>query len=154
MSRLLAEGKRVPVFSLKSADGRADVRLESFLRKKRIVLLLLSDAPGAEGDNGRAWLKAAREACGEFAERDMAVLVVARDPDAIPEAGRLSEPFVVLRDARGEVAGAFGAAPAFYLVGKDTGIKRSSRTCPSLKDLFGLIDGMPMRRQEMRERGG
>ena len=35
------------------------------------------------------------------------------------------------------------------LIGKDGGVKLRSREPVSMKDLFGLIDSMPMRRQEM-----
>ncbi|MEM9104813.1 MAG: DUF4174 domain-containing protein [Pseudomonadota bacterium] len=37
------------------------------------------------------------------------------------------------------------------LVGKDTGIKLRSSEPVIATDLFGLIDGMPMRRREMRQ---
>ncbi|MEM1046756.1 MAG: DUF4174 domain-containing protein [Pseudomonadota bacterium] len=38
------------------------------------------------------------------------------------------------------------------LVGKDTGVKLRSDEPVSASDLFSLIDAMPMRRQEMRQR--
>lgn len=40
----------------------------------------------------------------------------------------------------------------FILVGKDGGEKLRSISFVPLKDLFALIDGMPMRRAEMRKR--
>ncbi|OGX91137.1 hypothetical protein BEN49_20965 [Hymenobacter coccineus] len=45
--------------------------------------------------------------------------------------------------------------PAFgvVLVGKDGGTKRTSATPLAPDDLFGTVDKMPMRRQEMRRRG-
>jgi hypothetical protein len=39
------------------------------------------------------------------------------------------------------------------LVGKDGGVKARYAKAPDLHDVFSLIDGMPMRRSEMRERG-
>ena len=42
---------------------------------------------------------------------------------------------------------------AVILVGKDGGVKLRSAEPVSAESVFGLIDGMPMRRQEMRERG-
>jgi peroxiredoxin len=152
MSRLIAEGKRVPVFTLRDASSNADVRLEAFLRKRRVVLLFLSGRE--EGDCCRAWLKTARAAAAQIAERDLTVLVMASEPESVAEAQKLPEPFVVLRDPRGQVAAAYGGSPSFYLVGKDGTIKRSSHTCVPLPDLFGLIDAMPMRRQEVREKAG
>lgn len=38
----------------------------------------------------------------------------------------------------------------FILIGKDGGVKLRSDEFVSVHDLFGLIDSMPMRRQEMR----
>ncbi len=38
---------------------------------------------------------------------------------------------------------------AVLLIGKDTGVKRRSEIPLSSQDLFGQIDGMPMRRREM-----
>lgn len=38
----------------------------------------------------------------------------------------------------------------FVLVGKDGGVKLTSRSLVSRKRLFGIIDAMPMRRDEMR----
>lgn len=38
------------------------------------------------------------------------------------------------------------------LVGKDGGVKARYAKAPDLQDVFSLIDGMPMRRSEMRQR--
>lgn len=40
----------------------------------------------------------------------------------------------------------------FILIGKDGGEKWRKRESIKLKDLFGLIDGMPMRRAEMKQK--
>ena len=42
---------------------------------------------------------------------------------------------------------------AAVLVGKDGGVKARYAEAPDLTEVFSLIDGMPMRRSEMRERG-
>ncbi|MEL7303636.1 MAG: DUF4174 domain-containing protein [Pseudomonadota bacterium] len=50
----------------------------------------------------------------------------------------------------------YGVAPGGFrviLVGKDGGAKLSSGAPVSMGRVFRLIDGMPMRRQEMRRRG-
>ena len=39
----------------------------------------------------------------------------------------------------------------FYLRGKDGGIKYVSEQAVSLKDLYSIIDAMPMRRREMKK---
>ncbi len=41
---------------------------------------------------------------------------------------------------------------AVILVGKDGGVKARYADVPSLEEIFVLIDGMPMRRSEMRSR--
>jgi len=154
--KLLREEARLPRFTLPRWDDGKPVALASYLRRRRIILLLLTDKPGA-GDNGRAWLHAARKDAKGFTLRDLVVFVVVPHESDLPaEARDLPAPFIALRDGEGErsVAAQGGGAPAFYLVGKDTGIKRASRACPKVTDLFDLIDAMPMRRDEMRERGG
>ena len=47
------------------------------------------------------------------------------------------------------------SAPAGFgvmLIGKDGGVKARYADVPSLEEIFALIDGMPMRRSEMRSR--
>jgi len=148
MARLIAEGKRVPVFTLRDGAGN-DIRLESFLKRRRVLLVFLSARE--EGDCCRAWLKEARGRARDLAERDMTVLVVAPEPATVAEAQNLPEPFVVLSDSRGEVVSAFGGVPAFYLVGKDGTVKRSARECLPLAEIFRQIDTLPLRRQEMQQ---
>lgn len=149
MPDLLREGERPPRFALQSVAKRT-IALDAFLSKRRIVLLFLAPGPPA-GDNGRAWLETASKAGEALAERDVIVLVIAA-PGEARGATKLPAPFVVLRDEKGEVAQRFGNAPAFYLIGKDGGIKRASRTCPPLSVLLGQIDAMPMRQEEMRRK--
>ncbi|MEO0341702.1 MAG: DUF4174 domain-containing protein, partial [Bacteroidota bacterium] len=42
----------------------------------------------------------------------------------------------------------------FILIGKDGGVKLRSTSVVPLDDLFALIDGMPMRRAEIRRKKG
>ncbi len=48
-----------------------------------------------------------------------------------------------------ESLGVGGGAFALRLVGKDGGIKLSRDTVVSMEEIYGLIDTMPMRRNEM-----
>lgn len=93
----------------------------------------------------RAMLQQAR---GGLAERDVVVITVAgarigsdlgRGPGVSADA---------LRRRFGVPADAFRA----LLVGKDGGVKLSSREPISARTLFGTIDAMPMRADEMRRR--
>lgn len=151
MPDLVQEG-RLPSFTLPPAVGGPPLRYASLLRRRRIVVLILSDKPGA-GDKGRAWLARARQSAGEFTERDMTVLIIAQNPTEIKEAEKLPAPFVLLKDEDGVVSTKLGGAPAFYLVGKDTSIVRAARVAPRLPELWAQIDAMPMRRDEMRRKG-
>lgn len=151
---LLEEGDRPPLFMLPDRDRPARlVGLESFRGARRVVLLFLASEPAPNHD-GRAWLRAAVRARAELAARDLTILVFVPDVRALPLAPALPDASVVLHDVRGAVAMRYGGAPAFYLVGKDGGIKWAARRCPALGELFALIDAMPMRRREMREREG
>ena len=51
------------------------------------------------------------------------------------------------------VRGRLGIGPTDFrilLIGKDGGVKASYSEVPELSEVFGLIDAMPMRRDEMR----
>jgi hypothetical protein len=48
--------------------------------------------------------------------------------------------------------GVSGASPRVVLIGKDGGVKLDQAALVPLADIFGFIDSMPMRRQEMKER--
>ncbi len=89
----------------------------------------------------------------EFLEREIKVLIISDELNEISESQNLPEPFSALVDSDGKVQDIIGGAPAFYLVGKDTEIKISSRRPRGLEDIFRLVDSMPMRKEEMRRRG-
>ncbi len=141
---LLKTGGAVPGFSLPDVQTGRRVEYGSFLRKRRIVILLWNDA-------GRAWFASAVKQAREFAERDLTVLAIARTEE---KSADLPPGFHVLHDETGAITERLGGTPAFYLVGKDTGIKSASRIFPTTAELFRTIDAMPMRAQEVRERGG
>ena len=83
----------------------------------------------------------------ELQERDLVLVELVGDavrivsgPDLDIDAGRLRNRL-----------GTAGSRFEVVLVGKDTGIKLRSADPVSAADLFGLIDAMPMRRQEMKQ---
>ncbi|MBC7806879.1 MAG: DUF4174 domain-containing protein [Akkermansiaceae bacterium] len=140
---LIKPGSSVPAFTLPDAQTGRRIEYGSFLRKRRIIILLLNDA-------GREWFAGATKQAREFAERDLTVLAIARSAE---KPGNLPAGFHLLLDENSVVAERLGGTPAFYLIGKDTGIKSASRTFPTPAELFRTIDSMPMRAQEARERG-
>jgi hypothetical protein len=104
--------------------------------------LLLIGAPTANEVNFQAQKKVLADADKGLADRDFQVLEVPYNQlspaDRQCWAQQLGQPlngFVVV------------------LVGKDGGVKRTSVKPLTADDLFGTVDKMPMRRQEMRNNG-
>ena len=125
--------------------GRVPGPLDELEWRNR-VLLLFAPEPG---DPRLAALEAALAArrC-DVAERDLLVARVAAARGSLGERAlapaevrALRQRFDVMRDEA-----------LVILVGKD-GTEKARGERPRLADLFALIDGMPMRRAEMRERG-
>ncbi len=148
---LLSNARRPPTFTLPDTQG-TPVAMDTFLRHKRIVVLAI---PAGAGLQGTTFLRSVQKNRAGFDERDLVVLAL------VPPQSVLSKEFDVtpvhmLQDKDGKVARAYGGSsgsPAFYLIGKDGGIKLARRTFPSLRELFGTIDAMPMRQEEAGRRG-
>jgi hypothetical protein len=118
----------------------------SFSWRDKRVLLVFADASDQRLDEQANLLLADRDA---LAERDMLVLAVTGDHvktifGEVPSG--IDAPS--LRARYGVEA---GAPFTVLLVGKDGGVKRRESRPAAPAELFGLIDTMPMRRQEMRE---
>ncbi len=134
--------------ALAAATVRADAEqgVLDALQWRYRVLLLFAPRPA---DPRLAALEAALDAgrCA-VAERDLLVARVAA------AGGSLGSRALAPGEAR-ELRQRFRVMPddaVVILVGKDGGEKARSES-PDLAGLFALIDGMPMRRAEMRERG-
>lgn len=84
-----------------------------------------------------------------FANRDMVIVTVVGDRVTSRFGRGPGMNADRLRKRYGVGRGQFRA----LLVGKDGGVKLSSGSAIGADRLFGLIDSMPMRRQEMRRRG-
>ena len=83
----------------------------------------------------------------DFDDRDM-VLISLFEKETSIAADRSID-----KDIADQLRQKFEVKPGSYrvfLIGKDGGIKRKGGSEVSLQDLFGLIDTMPMRRNEMR----
>ena len=94
---------------------------------------------------------------GDLSDRDMIVMAALADDDhtillhsagrevprrSVPRAPELRSRYGVSRDSF-----------ALLLVGKDGGVKLARSEPMALDEIFALVDSMPMRRREMRERG-
>lgn len=138
-------------FGLSDAHGRP-LCIKSFLGRKRIALLFVPAQPGWHGADV---LRTVQQHRAEFVARDLVVWVIA-PPQGLLAKQTALPPLFVLHDTNGTFTHAYQAgsgASAFYLIGKDRGIKMARPAFPSLRELFGTIDAMPMRREEMRRRG-
>ena len=107
--------------------------LDGYRWKKRVLVLLAPDASNRDLERQQS---AYEQSLAAYEERD---LVVLREIDA---GGPLHRQFHVP-----------GTEFRLLLIGKDghTALERSEPV--SNQDLFGLIDSMPMRREEIRKRG-
>lgn len=137
----LALNDRPPAFALQAGTG-ARVSLGQHLGRDRLLIVF---GPPAR------YLDDVRQRAKDYLERDLQVLVIV-PPDSPLLKQKVAAPLSVLADPGGRVAALYGAqnGPRSYLVGKDTGIKGVYGAPPDAQELFTTIDGMPMRRQEMR----
>lgn len=131
--------------ALCSAQSSGAKAMSGYKWKKRPLVVFAGSAGDASLEKQRAIVAASR---GGFAERDMVVVyVVGSDVTSDLGAGP-GMSAATLRSRYGVGAGAFRAV----LVGKDGGAKISSASPLSAGTLFGTIDAMPMRQQEMRRK--
>lgn len=127
-----------PDFTLQDSAGKP-WPLAAHLGRER--LLVVSQPSGSTLD------EYARQAA---VLRDRDVRVVALLPPGDAQLKRPSIPtMTLLVDPGGRVAARYGRAA---LIGKDRGVKAVYPAPPSLSDVLGLVDGMPMRQQERRNR--
>ncbi|MBB6428947.1 DUF4174 domain-containing protein [Algisphaera agarilytica] len=80
-------------------------------------------------------------------ERDMVVIELVGDDLTVDGQPRTADTHALRKRYGVPTSRAF----AVLLVGKDTGVKLRSDRPVTAEGVFGLIDSMPMRRQEMRE---
>ncbi|TSA78952.1 DUF4174 domain-containing protein [Deinococcus detaillensis] len=128
-----------PAFVLQDAAGQFWA-LKDHLGRER---LLIVSQPSA------AYLAEVRRQNVALQVRDLRVVALLHSGDA-----RLNGPqtltLTLLADSAGTVAQQYGPAA---LIGKDGGVKARYAAPPALNIVLGLVDGMPMRQQERRERG-
>lgn len=131
-------------FLAMAATGAADAM--SAYRWSKRPLVVLADAPeNASLAEQKRIVAADRKG---FAERDMVVVYVVGDT-VTSDLG--TGPGMTAQALRARFDGGRGGFKA-VLVGKDGGAKLTSATPLSAATLFGTIDAMPMRRDEMRGR--
>ena len=124
----------------------ADARpLDGLRWEKRVIVMLAESADDPALAEQEARLRAV---VPDLVERDV-VLVAARGQTVTVDGDTVQAPGAgELRDAYADGASGFQVV----LVGEDGGVKLRSAEPVSASDLFALIDTMPMRQREMRER--
>ena len=86
---------------------------------------------------------------GEISERDLVVFKIFETGPSFMETSRIDpQTAAAIRTKFAAPLGQFTC----ILVGKDGGVKLKRHAPVKLEEIFGLIDAMPMRREEMRKK--
>lgn len=112
-------------------------RLAGMVRKSRVVMVYCPKTSDAEFKLQKKWLS---EVGKDILERDLCVIDCVESALSTEDANHLK--------AR------FNYSPnhfCFWLIGKDGEVKLISNKPVKPEHLFGLIDSMPMRREEMKK---
>jgi len=125
----------------------AEMDLEQFRWKNRLLIVFAPDCNYPLLENLRQDLSASK---GEVDDRDLVVLEILADRPSKIGSSPLSP------CAAESLRKRFGVSPKSFcliLVGKDGGVKLKRNDAVKLEEIFKLIDSMPMRRDEMRQKG-
>jgi len=124
----------------------ADLDLDSLRWKNRVLVLFFPSESDASFQLQKRGLASSEQGVHD---RDLMVLEISEQGQSRAGNQLLSEKSVHdIRKRLGVVGGSFQV----LLIGKDGGVKLRSSEPVSAKDIFGLIDSMPMRQQEMESR--
>jgi hypothetical protein len=124
----------------------ADLDLDSLRWRNRVLVLFSASDSDASFQLQKQDLASSTKA---VLDRDLVILEIMEQGESRAGNQFLSEKSVQdIRNRLGVQRGSFQV----LLIGKDGGVKLHSSEPVSIKDLFGLIDSMPMRRQEMESR--
>jgi hypothetical protein len=124
----------------------ADLDLDALRWKNRVLVLF---SPSESDPSFQLQKRGLASSAQGVLDRDLMVLEIIEQGQSRAGNQLLSEKSVqAIRKRFGVQAGPFQV----LLIGKDGGVKLRSTEPVSMKDLFGLIDSMPMRQQEMESR--
>lgn len=139
------------IFAVLSMDGGRNAAgqgpdISQYRWKNRLLLIFAPDRSHPMFDALHRSLSA-QEA--EVSDRDLVVFeILESEPSSINGAVVASDTAHALRDKYTVSRGEFRV----ILVGKDGGLKLKRNEPTNLKKIFSLIDSMPMRQEEMRQR--
>ena len=133
-------------FSAASTMHAADVDPLQELRWSNRVLLIFADS--MTDANAQSMQTSAGASADGLVDRDLVLgWVLSQEQSRLGERALSKDYAARLRARVGSCADAF----CVVLLGKDGGIKARYRNVPDMEEVFSLIDGMPMRRREMRQ---
>lgn len=136
------------VFTVLSMGGSPeaaaqDIDLSQYLWKNRLLFIF---APNRSHPIFDTLQQALSDQAAEVSDRDLVIFeILDSGPSRVNTAIIDSETAHALRERFNAVRGGFKV----ILVGKDGGVKLDRNDQTNLKDIFALIDSMPMRREEM-----
>jgi Domain of unknown function (DUF4174) len=136
----------IPVLSMSQAVEKGsvlDLDLDALRWKNRILVLF---SPTESDPSFRLQKKDLASSAEGVLERDLMILEILEHGES--RAGNLLLSEKSVQDIRARLG--VGSGPfQVFLIGKDGAEKLRSTEPVAVKDIFGLIDSMPMRRQEM-----
>jgi hypothetical protein len=137
----------VTIFSVDNITAGAQAMdLSPYQWKNRLLFLFAPDRFHPMYD---ALHKSLAAQASEVADRDLVIFEVLESDLSLAKKDMIdSESARLLREKFGVDRGDF----AVILVGKDGGTKLKRKGRTPLKDIFALIDSMPMRQEEMRQK--
>jgi hypothetical protein len=130
-----------------SRDAAAQtIDLSQYLWKNRLLFIF---APNRSHPRLDALHRALSAQAAQVSDRDLVIFeILESGPSRVDTAVIDSETARVLRERFNPARVDFKVV----LVGKDGGVKLDRSDQTNLKDIFALIDAMPMRREEMRQK--
>jgi hypothetical protein len=135
-----------PLVALAQAEA-APFSLDQFRWEYRVLIV---SAPGIDNENLRTQLDETAATPGEFADRDMLLVVLVDDGISTAGGRELTNAEISrARDALRIRPGRFG----LRLIGKDGTVKLSRDSATPMSEIYALIDTMPMRRRESARDG-
>ncbi|MEH2439335.1 DUF4174 domain-containing protein [Nostoc sp.] len=133
--------------STNHAIKMSSFNLSSQKWKNRVLLVF---APSVDNHTYQQQMQLLQAHNGNFAERDLVLVQVLATDESYANRQPIDKSSAAkLRDRFGVDKESFRV----ILVGKDGGVKRSDATPVKATAIFEEIDAMPMRQQEMQERG-
>ena len=128
------------------ANGQDKIRLKDYQWKNRLILAF---SPSAEDPGHKALEKEITVQAEEVIDRDLLVFHILETGEI--KLGETSLP----TGSRDYLRESFSIRPGTFtvlLIGKDGGVKLRREGGVELDEIFSLIDTMPMRQREMREK--